>query len=246
MTDEKPKLPAVIPKNRMFGFPADILIGVSEIVAAGGRGKRVIEFMKRDYDGPLKIPDRKSVDRYIKYLLENDLADKGKASKIKDGIKITTDEIMEMQRRLNISGIDPTQIKAGLQKMIAVMAVRFEFNSQLQNVMLDPRVEANMIKWMDSMRETYAKLLDIEIQVSSYEAMATLIVEKYLYEMASHARRAAEETYGSAKSKEFLEKLDRYTRGIDFDRIRTEANAEVIIMEKELASGSKKTRLIAS
>jgi hypothetical protein len=230
----------------MFGFPAEILKGVLEIVAAGGKGKKVHAYMKRAYVGPLQVPEKKSIQRYIKYLFDNDLVDNGKIAKIKEGIRLTTDEILEMERRLNISGLDPTQIKAGLQKMISAMALRFEFNSQLQNTMLDPRVEANMIKWMDSMRETYAKLLEIEIQVSSYEAMATLIVEKYLYEMASHARRAAEETYGSAKSKEFLEKLDRYTRGIDFDRIKTEANAEVIIMEKELASGTKKTRLIAS
>ncbi len=246
MADEKPKVPVVIPKNRLFGFPADILAGVLETVQAGGRADKVLVYIKRAYDGPLKVPDRKSVARYIKYLFDNDLVDNGKAAKLKEGIRVTTQELIEMERRLNMSGLDPTNIKAGLQKMIQTMAIRFEFNSQLQNMMLDPRVEANMIKWMDSMRETYGKLLEIEIQVSSYEAMAALIVEKYLFEMASHARRAAEETYGSQKSKEFLERLDRYTRGIDFNRIRTEANTEVIIMEKELASGAKKTRLIAS
>lgn len=246
MADEKPKVPAVIPQNRMFGFPADILSGVLEIVEAGGRADKVNAYMKRAYVGPLKIPEKKSIQRYIKYLFDNDLVKSGRSAKIKEGIRITTEELLEMQRRLNFSGLDPTQIKAGLQKMIQLMAIRFDFNSQLQNIMLDPRVEANMIKWMDSMRETYGKLLEIEVQVSSYEAMATLIVEKYLYEMASHARRAAEETYGSQKNKEFLERLDRYTRGIDFDRIRTEANAEVIIMEKELASGSKKIRTISA
>lgn len=236
MADEKKPAqvePDKIIKSKINAFPPEIIRGIDEAIAKGMKADRVRAYIVRTYKGALEIPNRKTVDLYMKRRYKAAHQNADKSAELKKKLDLTEEELREMHGRLNVAGTDITNLKGILQKMVSLMLSRIQLMSQLQDNLLDPRVEHNIIKQVGEVRVLTVKLMETEVELGVHEAVARLIIDKFLFELAPVVRRAAEDTYGSSKSKEFIERLQKGYKSIDFQRIRNEAVVEVSQIGKE-------------
>jgi hypothetical protein len=236
VADEKKTEVATSEKNfrsKVHAFPPDIIDEIDKSIAKGLKGERIRAFLVRTYKGPLEIPDRKTLDLYVKNRFKTAHEKAELSVKVKRELDYTDEELREMHRRLNVAGTDVSNRKGLLDKMVTLMLTRIQLTSQLQDRLLDPRVEHNIIKMVGEVRALTVQLMELENQLGVHEAVARTILEKFLAELAPVVRKAAEDTYGSSKTKEFIERLLKSYKTIDIDRIRNEAVLEVSNMEKE-------------
>jgi hypothetical protein len=240
-----PVVPEKVFKSKVSAFPPEIIRGIDEAIAKGFKSDKIRGYIVRAYQGPLEIPNRKTIDAYLKNRSKTAFANADKATKIKRELDYTEEELRTMRQRLDVAGTDISDLKGVLKKMVTLMLTRIQLTSQLQDNLLDPRVEHNIVKMVGEVRVLTVQLMELEGQLGVHEAVARLIVEKFFSDLAPVARKAFEDVVGTAKTKEFIEKLSKGYKSIDMERIRNEAVIEVSNVEKE-QSGVKKIGAHAS
>jgi len=240
MTEEqKPQVKVTEFKSKLFLFPKAFLDEIDRRIHKGHKADAIRKYVAEGYKGELSIPNRKVFARYIKWRREHVMVRQDLAVKIRKELEPTEQEIRALMERLNVAGMDISDRKIVLERLVVFLMARTQMISQVQDSVMDPRFEQNIIGQVAEIHAMLQTLLKLEGQLGVHEAVARLIVEKFLFELAPIVRKAAEDTYGQAKTKEFLDRLQKAYKAIDFNRIRNEAVIEVSALGKETSNGKE-------
>jgi hypothetical protein len=213
-------------KNRLFEFGAAWLVDIDRMVARNCQAAEILRWLKDHYNGPLPIPDQKTIRTYVKWKRQTMRLTAGSAIRIRKETERTDTELREMLGRLQIADMDLSNPKAAYEKIIRFLFVRTEITAQVQDNLMDPRFEQVITGHLALAKNTLDSIQKMDGQLGTHGFIARRIVEKFISELAPIIKQAAEDTWGPDKVKAFLEKVNKGSARIDFSKIKREATIE--------------------
>lgn len=236
MTEEK-KPPKEF-ENKFLKFPTDNIDEVNVRINKGEKADVIRKYLVEKYKGPFKIPNRKTIIKYIKwYKSETSQKSDSRISLLKEN-SYTMSEIRDMMRRLNVGGMDISDHKAAIEKIAQFMMVRLQLTSQIQDRLLDAKFEQVITNQVGEIHAMLKTLLEHEDKMGIIDFIIFRMTNKFLEEFAPVVSRAYEET-PQKDLKGFLEKIQKYHKSIDLNRIRDEAIAESKTLKKGASNGKE-------
>lgn len=226
-------------KNKLMQFPPHHLTEIGIIVGKNKGADEVIKYLKANYKGPIPIPNRKTVAIYVKWIKPQVKIEKDVVARLKQEVQLTESELRKFLDQLNISRLDVKNRMFVIENIASYLLNRVQTIAQLQDVIMDPRFENILTNQLAEVHSMMMTLLKYDDDIKGYEFIAKRIVEKFFEELAPAIRRAAEETWGGDKIKLFLDKVQKYNKAIDFNRIRSEAIDEAASFSKDGNSVNK-------
>jgi len=196
-------------KNRLLLFPGDIRREIDRLIIQSDPGPYIIEkFLKKTYQGKLKIPSAPTIAAYLQWRKEQ-LAQK---NEIVEGVK---QELKNANQSINeIEVIDGESFsskakKVALGDLIDKCYKRLEDLERIDAGTLSATMESNIISYIAEIRRIIETLLKLSGELREDDQVVVNIIDQKIGYFFQQVAKTIKEVYGTDKFEEFRIKLKR-------------------------------------
>ena len=215
-------------RSKVTQFPDAVLDKIDEELRRGRGATMCLKVLKTDYQGPLVLPSRDTMEGYIR--ARRPQVDAAVARRLEQESKLSNLPDIPDLRRVVAGG----NLNALLSAEMAVRAERIEIIRELQGSLADVGYERVLADNLSKLTEDIEKKLKLETAGGMQGERLRAVVNVLLRHISGAVSQAYRDVHSDNKLDQFVKALDKRIDVLDFDTIEDEVTSAVSDQKKVL------------